>query len=52
MLPKNFTCFPVYFPHEDYDWLEGSPFLDQIAEKKEDIKVDYDLICKEVPEFV
>ena len=52
MLPKNFSCFHVYFPNEDYEWLKGSPFLDQIAEKKEDIKVDYDLICKEVPEFV
>jgi protein-histidine N-methyltransferase len=52
MLPKNFSCFPVYFPNEDYEWLKGSPFLDQIAEKKDDIKVDYDLICKEVPEFV
>lgn len=32
--------------------MKGSPFLDQIAEKIEDIKADYDLICKEVPEYV
>ena len=31
--------------------LQGSPFLDQIEEKIVDIKSDYDLICKEVPEF-
>ncbi len=30
----------------------GSPFLDQIEEKLIDIKADYDLICKEVPEYV
>jgi len=32
--------------------LVGSPFLDQIEEKLIDIKADYDLICKEVPEYV
>jgi hypothetical protein len=31
--------------------LKGSAFLDQIEEKIEDIKADYDLICKEVPEY-
>ena len=32
--------------------LKGSPFLEQVHEKLEDIKVDYDLICKEVPDFM
>ena len=31
--------------------LKGSPFLNQINEKIEDIKIDYDLICKEVPAY-
>jgi hypothetical protein len=31
--------------------LTGSPFLNQINEKIEDIKADYDLICREVPDF-
>jgi len=52
MLPKNFDCFPVFYKEEDKKWLEGSPFLDQIAEKIDDIEKDYELICKEVPEFV
>lgn len=33
------------------EYLKGSPFLDQILEKIEDIKTDYDLLCREVPDF-
>lgn len=42
----------MFFEEADKLWLEGSPFLDQIKEKIEDIEKDYELICKEVPEFV
>lgn len=31
--------------------MEGSCLQNQITEKIKDIKADYDLICKEVPEF-
>jgi hypothetical protein len=31
--------------------LDGSAFRDQIEEKLVDIKADYDLICREVPEY-
>ena len=31
--------------------MDGSPFRDQIEEKIVDIKADYDLICREVPEY-
>ena len=51
ILPKNLSNFPIFFTKEDKEWLEGSPFLDQIEEKIQDIKIDYDLICKEVPDF-
>jgi histone-lysine N-methyltransferase SETD3 len=51
ILPKSYTNFPIFFTEEEKAWLEGSPFLDQIAEKIDDIKSDYDLICKEVPEY-
>lgn len=51
ILPKGFTNFPIFFTEADKQWLRGSPFLDQVNEKIEDIKADYDLICKEVPEF-
>jgi histone-lysine N-methyltransferase SETD3 len=51
ILPKNFDNFPIFFNEEEKAMLKGSPFLDQVQEKIEDIKTDYDLICKEVPEF-
>lgn len=51
ILPKSCVDFPIFFTEEERSWLKGSPFLNQIYEKIEDIKVDYNLICKEVPEF-
>ncbi len=51
ILPKSYTNFPIFFTEEEKKELEGSPFLDQIEEKIVDIKADYDLICREVPEF-
>ena len=51
ILPKMFTNFPIFYTPEEKEWLIGSPFLKQVEEKIEDIKTDYNLICKEVPEF-
>ena len=52
ILPKNYSNFPIFFTDDEKILLKGSAFLDQIEEKIEDIKADYDLICKEVPEYV
>ena len=51
ILPKSLRDFPVFFTPEEKALLEGSPFLSQINEKIDDIKSDYDLICKEVPSY-
>ena len=51
ILPKSFENFPIFFTPEEKEWLKGSPFLDQVEEKIEDIKTDYDLICEKVPEY-
>lgn len=51
ILPKSLRDFPIFFTEAERHWLKGSPFLDQIIEKIEDIKIDYDLICREVPDF-
>lgn len=51
ILPKDFDNFPIFFNEEEKKWLEGSPFLDQVEEKIEDIQSDYDLICNCVPEY-
>jgi hypothetical protein len=52
ILPKHYGNFPIFFTEEELDLLTGSPFLDQIHEKNDDIRSDYDLICREVPDFL
>lgn len=51
ILPKGFTNFPIFYTKEERAWLEGSPFQQQISDKIKDIQSDYQLICKEVPEY-
>lgn len=51
ILPKTFENFPIFFTEEEREYLKGSPFLDQVLEKIEDVKADYDLICATVPEY-
>ena len=46
ILPSDFDTVPIFFSEEDLAWLEGSPFLEQVKEKKFDIKKDYDAICR------
>lgn len=51
ILPKSFNNFPIFYTQEERSWLEGSALQNQITEKIKDISADYNLICKEVPEF-
>jgi len=51
ILPKSLRDFPIFFTDEEKKLLHGSPFLNQINEKIEDIKTDYDLICSVVPDY-
>jgi hypothetical protein len=50
-LPKNASCFPVFFTASELKFLEGSPFLETIDDKIKNIQIDYDMICSNVPEF-
>mmetsp|Transcript_13974 Transcript_13974/g.20442 ORF Transcript_13974/g.20442 Transcript_13974/m.20442 type:complete len:576 (+) Transcript_13974:330-2057(+) len=51
VLPEHFRSFPIFYTDEEKEWLAGSPFLDQIEEKIQDIQEDYETICNAVPEF-
>lgn len=51
ILPKDYSNFPIFYTEEELTLLEGSPFLNMILDKKEDIKKDYDDICLRIPEF-
>ena len=51
ILPEKYASFPIFYSEEDKEWLKGSPFLKLVNEKVDDIKEDYNTICKAVPEF-
>jgi histone-lysine N-methyltransferase SETD3 len=51
ILPKSYNNFPVFYQPEEFNELEGSPFLEQIYQKINDIKTDYNLIYKAEPDF-
>ena len=51
ILPKQFSNFPIFYTREERALLEGSPFQNQISDKIKDIKTDYEMITKEVPDF-
>jgi len=51
ILPESYSNFPIFYTDEDKEWLTGSPFLDQVNEKIQDIEEDYNAIVEAVPEF-
>ena len=51
LLPKDFSNFPIFYKTNELEYLKGSPFLEQIMEKKEDMKNDYNKICEYLPNF-
>ena len=51
ILPSNYNTFPIFFNEQDLEWLKGSPFLNQVLEKRSDIKDDYENICNVANEF-
>ena len=44
LLPKDFSNFPIFYTEKELEYLKGSPFLNQIYEKKVDMKSDYEKI--------
>ena len=51
ILPKNFSNFPIFYTDNELKYLKGSPFLNQIIEKKMDIQKDYLKLCEKIPNF-
>ena len=51
LLPKDFSNFQIFYQKKELEYLKGSPFLDQILEKKEDMKNDYNKLCEYLPNF-
>ena len=51
LLPKDFSNFPIFYTDNELNFLKGSPFLNQILDKKSDIKKDYLKLCEYIPLF-
>ena len=51
LLPKDYSNFPIFYKKNELEYLKGSPFLEQITEKKEDMKSDYNKLCEHIPSF-
>ena len=51
VLPEDFNNFPIFWDHEALGWLEGSVLVQQIKDRKANIRSDYDAICHALPEF-
>ena len=51
LLPKDFSNFPIFYTDKELEYLKGSPFLNQVLDKKIDMKIDYEKICFYIPSF-
>ena len=51
LLPKDFSNFPIFYTKDELNLLKGSPFLNQISSKKDDIKYDYNKLCEHLSDF-
>ena len=51
IIPKNFCNFPIFYTDSELQYLKGSPFLNQILEKKSEIKRDFLKLCERIPLF-
>ena len=51
LLPKDFSNFPIFYTDNELNFLKGSPFLNQILDKKSDIQKDYLKLCEYIPLF-
>mmetsp|Transcript_1022 Transcript_1022/g.1336 ORF Transcript_1022/g.1336 Transcript_1022/m.1336 type:complete len:549 (+) Transcript_1022:393-2039(+) len=51
ILPKSYSNFPIFWGEDKLAWLEGSPLIDDIIERKRNMRADYDEVCRVCPEF-
>ena len=51
LLPNDYSNFPIFYTQKELNYLKGSPFLNQIYDKKIDMKKDYEKLCKYIPSF-
>ena len=48
-LPSNYSSFPTFYSRKELEYLNGTQFLEEIEERKNNIRNDYDILIKEIP---
>ncbi len=51
ILPSDYSNFPIFWNKEELSWLTGSPLLEDIEERKCNMRADYDEVVRVCPEF-
>eukprot|EP00808_Paulinella_micropora_P031627 g5082.t1 len=51
ILPVHYRNMPLFFDDEELGWLKGSFTTKMISDRKFSLRLEYDNICKYVPEF-
>jgi histone-lysine N-methyltransferase SETD3 len=51
ILPQHYRNMPIFFEDEELKLLEGSFSIRKIIDRQEELKEEYENICKHVPEF-
>ena len=51
LLPNDYSNFPIFYTSKEFDYLENSPFLNLIMNKKFDMQMDYNKLCEKIENF-
>lgn len=51
ILPESFDNFPIFWDKDKMAWLSGSTLVDEIRDRRKNMRNDYQTICLAVPEF-
>ena len=51
VLPRDLSNFPVYWSDAELELLRGSPLHREIAQRKVNIKADFDVLSRKIPEL-
>ena len=51
LLPKDYSNFPIFYTHDELEYLCGSPFLNLVINKKIDMQMDYNKLCEKIENF-
>lgn len=51
ILPEDVSNFPVFWPDDHLNWLEGSTIIEEIKYRRQKMENDYEEVCRLCPRF-